>query len=160
MRLLEGKYKQEAPDRLLPERDLSATYCLWSRSYPLQVLTCDWQACSEFINFNNCKKFLTWSLSNVLSAKQKAQWRNKCKPHHHQWVGSYSLAKTYLAAMLARNARSMGRSQEAQELSSSSTPGTEPQVFGPRSLVPFVRSSSASSPLQWNKYTTMHYITT
>ena len=83
---------------------------------------------------------------------KKAQWRNKSAPHHHQRAGSYSLAKTYLAAMLARKASSMGRSQEAQELSSSATPGTEPQDFGPRSLVP-VRSSSASSPVQTNQYT-------
>ena len=54
--------------------------------------------------------------------------------------------------MLARKARSMGRSQEAQELSSSGRPGTEPQDFGPRSLVP-VRSSSASSPVQTNQNT-------
>ena len=58
--------------------------------------------------------------------------------------------------MLARNARSMGRSQEAQELSSSGTPGTEPQDFGPRSLVP-VRSSSASSPVQiWKTEVYIH----
>ena len=58
--------------------------------------------------------------------------------------------------MLARNARSMGRSQEAQELSSSGTPGTEPQDFGPRSLVP-VRSSSASSPVQiWTTEVYIH----
>merc|ERR1712226_579277 len=25
----------------------------------ISVLTCDWEACSEFLNANNCKKFLT-----------------------------------------------------------------------------------------------------
>ena len=53
--------------------------------------------------------------------------------------------------MLARKAKSIGRSHDDHELSSSGTPGTEPQDFGPRSLVP-VRSSSASSPAQWNQY--------
>ena len=64
--------------------------------------------------------------------------------HHHRVV-NYSLAKTYLAAMLARKASNIGSSQEDQELSSSGRLGTEPQDFAPRSLVP-VRSSSASSP--------------
>ena len=72
LRLLEAKVQREAPDRLLLDRDQgSATYCVRSKSPLLQVLTCDWEACSEFLNVNNCKKFLTWSLSNVLSASYK-----------------------------------------------------------------------------------------
>ena len=55
------------------------------------------------------------------------------------------MRKVYLKAMLARKAPSMGRSQEVQEASSSTT-GPEPHDLGPFGSLVAVRSSSASSP--------------